>query len=110
MTDTQLEHYKRAHRYYGIHTDLTPEEKEVHKRISCIEMINSIIAYHGLEMDYILSNRYMADHLEELGLLTVMELAQAQIDEVAYIKHDVFTDSEGCSYNSIVWKDMINEK
>lgn len=105
MTDTQLEQYKKVYRYYGIHTDLTPEEKEVHKRISCINMINSIIAYEGLDMDYILSNKYMADHLEGLGLLTVMELAQAQIDDVAYIKHGVYTDSEGCSYNSIVWKE-----
>lgn len=110
MIDSQLEQLKRTCRYYGIHTDLTPEEKKLHKKIYCIDMINSILAYNGLDIDNVLSNRYMAEYIEELGLLTVMELAQAQIDDIAYIKHGVYTDSEGCSYNSIVWKDIVNER
>lgn len=105
MTDKQLEHLKRASRRYGIHTDLTDEEKAIHKKTWCIDMINSVIAYDGCKMEYILNNKYMQDYINELGVETVKELAQAQIDDVLYVKHNVYTDSEGCSYNSIVWRE-----
>ena len=33
------------------------------------------------------------------------ELVQSLVDMVDEILHDVYTDSEGCTYNSIRWKD-----
>ena len=36
----------------------------------------------------------------------VIQLIQEQIDDIAYIKDSVYTDGEGLTYNSIVWKNM----
>ena len=105
MTDKQLELLKKQSRYYGIHKDLTPEEKEIHDRISCIDTINSCIAYCSRNLDCIVRNDYMQRHVDKLGLDTVTRLAQGQLNDIVGVKYCVYTDSEGCSYNSIVWKE-----
>ena len=33
------------------------------------------------------------------------ELLESVLEKVDHVERDVFTDSEGCTYNSIVWKD-----
>ena len=105
MNDTKLEQLKRRYRYYGIHTDLTDQEKLMHKKLSCIDMINSIIAYHSRNVDVILKDTYLQSYIKELGIQTVRSLVEDQVTSVAYIRHDVYEDSDGCTYNSIGWKD-----
>ena len=105
MNDKQLEQLKKQSRYYGIHKDLTPEEKEIHDRISCIETINSCIAYCSCNLDHIVRNDYMQRHVDKLGLDAVTRLVQGQLNDVVGVKYCVYEDSEGCSYNSIVWKE-----
>ena len=110
MTHKQLEQLKKSSRYYGIVTDRTPEEKEIYDRISCIETINSCIAYCSRNLESIMRNDYMQRHIDKLGLDVVARLVQGQLNDVLCIQHCVYTDSEGCSYNSIIWKeDKDNE-
>ena len=105
MTRKQLEKLKDQSRYYGIHKDLTPEEKEIHDRISCIETINSCIAYYSRNLESIMRNDYMKGHVDKLGLDIVARLVQGQLNDVVGVQYCVYEDSEGCSYNNIVWKD-----
>ena len=110
MTYKQLKQLIDSSRYYGIHADLTPEEKEAHSRISCIETINSCIAYCSRNLASIMSNDYMQRHIDRLGPDVVARLVQGQLNDVLYVQSCVYTDSEGCSYNSIIWKeDKDNE-
>ena len=91
-----------------------PEEKwkELKKQaeiISAIRMIHSILTYTDESLwkeDYILGNKYMQSYIESLGAETVANLATKEIidfKENATINHDVYTDSEGVSYNSVDW-------
>ena len=110
MTHKQLEQFKNESRYYGIHTDLSPEEKEAHSRINCIETINSCIAYCSRNFASIMSNDYMQRHIDKLGPDVVARLVQGQLNDVVGVQYCVYEDSEGCSYNSIIWKeDKDNE-
>lgn len=83
------------------------------KELSCISMINSLLCYgHGREIDAktVLQREqshdhsYLAQYVDSLGEAKVIQLIQNQIDEIAYIKRSVYTDGEGLTYNSIVWK------
>lgn len=112
----QLREEMNAHGYgyiNGKHIK-PPKEYELRsKELDCIAMINSILAYGGFgytaeevmqreERGY---HNYLADYVKELGRDRVIALIQGQIDDVVRIRHNVGTDSEGCTYNSIVWKD-----
>ena len=92
-----------------------PHEYELREReLSCISMINSILAYNcrgwlvaEKVMQYEESRRYnyLADYVEVLGREKVIALIQAQIDSIDHVAQNVYVDSEGLMYNSIVWKD-----
>lgn len=87
------------------------KEEEV---ISTIEMIHSILTYTSKTnwtIDYVMSNEYMQSHIKELGEEKVKELAEQEIEEYkqATINKDVYTDSEDVSYNSVTFKDDVNE-
>lgn len=111
MTDKQLEQFKKQSRYYGIYKDLTPEEKEAHSIINCIETINSCIAYNSRNFASIMSNSYMQRHIDKLGQDVVARLVQGQLDDVIGVQYCVYEDREGCSYNSIIWReDKDNER
>jgi hypothetical protein len=105
MTDKELKRLIDQSRYYGIHKDLTPEEKEMHSKISCVETINSCIAYCSRNFESIMSNSYMQRHIDKLGLDVVARLVQGQLNDVIDVQYCVYEDSEGCSYNSIIWKE-----
>lgn len=83
------------------------------EELSCISMINSLLCYgHGRETDAKVvlqreqshNHSYLARYVGSLGEAKVIQLIQNQIDDIAYIKHLVYTDGEGLTYNSIVWK------
>lgn len=109
MNDKQLEQLKKQSRYYGIYKDLTPEEKEIHDRINCMETINSCIAYSSRNFESIMRNNYMQRHIDKLGLDVVARLVQGQLNDVIGVQYCVYEDSEGCSYNSIIWRDDEND-
>lgn len=80
----------------------------------CIDMINSTLAYQCegykdgeavLEHEENSWRNYLADYVEKLGREKVVALIQEQIDSIAGVEHGVFTDDEGLTYNSIVWKE-----
>lgn len=85
------------------------------EELSCISMINSILAYNwtvGCEgAEAVMrheENRYhnyLAQYVKLFGRDKVVELIQNQIDSIDNIERGVGTDSEGVSYNSIVWNE-----
>ena len=91
----------------------TEEQKRIDRELSCINMINSILAYDwsGQDAEWVMQHEekayhnYLAGYVEMFGREKVVELIQAQIDSIKEIKRNVHADSEGCSYNSIVWNE-----
>lgn len=84
-------------------------------KTSCISMIDSIICYSGfgksakqiLEDEEKAYHNYLEKYVKELGREKVLELIQGQLDDIVDIKVGVYTDYEGCTYNSIVYRDEI---
>ena len=83
------------------------------KELSCINMTNSILCYtiRGekdaatvLRKERSRKYSYLSEYVDSLGEAKVTQLIQNQIDDIAYIKDSVYTDEEGLTYNSIVWK------
>ena len=122
MTDKQLEQAKcdlreemKSHGYGYINGKYIKPPKRYLIRgaeLSCIDMINSILSYGGFgataeeimrrqEQSY---HNYLAQYVDLLGRRRVIELIQGQIDSIIAIRSSVFTDDEGITYNSIVWK------
>ena len=92
----------------------TPKEYELREReISCISMINSILAYNWfgesaeqiMQMEERAYKNYLAEYVALFSRNHVIKLIQEQIDSIKSIKRNVHTDSEGVSYNSIVWEE-----
>lgn len=124
MTDKQLQQAEaqfreemRAHGYGFIDGKYIkpPEEYEKRKQeFYCISMINSILAYQCagvtdaervMQSEERRYHNYLADYVKVLGRARVVELIQDQIDDIAYVAHNVCTDGEGLSYNAIIWKE-----
>ena len=99
--------------YFGGNRAQPPEEYRLRKEeLSCISMIDSILAYGGFgltaeqvmvfeESSY---HNYLEQYVKLFGRNKVVELIQGQIDSIESISRGVFTDSEGCTYNSINYK------
>lgn len=123
MNDKQFEQIKRELRAEMIAkgvgwingTYIKPsKEYELRTReLDCISMINSILCYSCrgfedaesvLKYEEELPHNYLADYVKALGRDKVIVLIQDQIDSIAGIKDGVFTDSEGLTYSSIIWK------
>lgn len=87
--------------------------KEIRQLMSCVEMINSVLAYNWNGetakdlLDWELSDRYksyLKEYVNHFGYDVVLDLVKEQMMDIAEISKDVFTDSEGNSYNKIIWK------
>lgn len=95
-----------------------PEECSLRsEELYCISMINSILCYSCegyddaekvMEHEENSYHNYLEDYVRQFGRDKVIALIQEQIDSIDYIKHNVHTDSEGVSYNSIIWKEELN--
>lgn len=86
----------------------TPEAERKLKELNCVEMINSILCYG----DYLKSSpeevikketRRLNKYIVLLGEDKVKELIKGQQYVIKGIKYNVYTDYEGCSYNSLVY-------
>ena len=79
-------------------------QKQLSNELSCREMINSCLCY---ETSFV-GSPYENDFIEMLGKQTVDRLYAEQCGDFftkALVKKGVYTDSEGLSYNSVMWDD-----
>lgn len=84
------------------------------KEFDCIDMINSLLCYsysgYSDDATWILHDElnsyhsYLASYVDTLGEKRVIELIQGQIDDIERVGYSVYTDSEGCTYNTLIWK------
>lgn len=125
MTAKEIQAAKDAlyEKYYGDKSRLpqnlkqpwTKEDEIFEEELSCRDMINSMLVYgDSVEKGSYGYNKYLKTYTEKGtwhdGLLTEKRLAEIIAEqkkdfEKAIVKRDVYTDSEGCSYNSCRWAD-----
>lgn len=123
MTDKMLEQKKQALREEmnskgfgwidGKYIKPPKEYKMREEELSCIDMINSILAYDwfGQDAEWVMEYEeksyynYLEDYVDMFGRDKVVELIQGQIDSIRDIKRNVHVDNEGVSYNSIIWRE-----
>lgn len=119
MNDFELEMEKKRLRDLGcgwkngVYYKGTPEQEIRKRELSCIEMINSILAYNCkgytdakavLEYEKYCYHNYLESYVAEFGEERVLELIQDQIDSIDCVHVGVSRDFEGLTYNSIQWK------
>lgn len=107
MTDKQIKEMEKTLPRWGngVPPVLTPQQEILQESLSCRDMINSILCYHGT--NNIMNNPYLKKYIESLGTILVSLLVEEQTQDFskATVLQNVLTDSEGCSYNSIIWGD-----
>ena len=79
-------------------------------------MVVSILAYDWNKndgetakqlLDWELNDRYhsyLEEYVKLLGYDTILNLIQQEMDDIDHIEQAVFTDSDGLTYNSIIYK------
>lgn len=78
------------------------------KAVGCKSMCESIVCYQSANSPegYLKNNqRYLGEYVEALGEDVVLAILKDVVDNVAEIIPDTYTDSEGCTYNTISFKD-----
>ena len=116
LAKKQLDEEMNAHGYGWINGKYTkpPQKYKLREEeLSCISMIDSILAYggFGFSAERVMQNEenryhnYLADYVEIFGRDKVVALIQGQIDSIERIESCVYTDGEGVTYNSIIWKE-----
>lgn len=88
--------------------------EKLERAVRCKSMCESIVCYGFKEgktaEEYVDGeDRYLNDYIEELGKETVVAIMKDVVDNVVRIDEDVYTDSEGCTYNHIEYKDGYKE-
>ena len=123
MTDKQLEQANKDLRdemnsqgfgwINGNYIKPPTEYEMMKKKLSCVSMINSVLAYdwHGDTAEDVMIYEenswfnYLAEYVELFGRANVVALIQEQINDIKCVKRNIYTDSEGVSYNAIIWID-----
>jgi len=125
MTQKQIEKAKDElnFKYYGDEVRIPANEKQpwtkkdkvLMEELSCRDMINSMLIYgSNTDEGSWAFNKYLASYYEgnvwHKALLTkerVLELVAEQNADFAKatVHHNVYEDSEGCTYNSCDWGD-----
>lgn len=101
MTSKQLEKAKSK----------TPYGTKEYTELSCISMMHSILVYNYYpeqgKITFPIDNQYLQKYIKTLGVERVSQLWSEQVTDFrkAKVSHNVYTDSEGCSYNSCRWAD-----
>ena len=96
----------------------TKQQKKEYAELSCREMINSIMIYGNINSPYNEKedklDRYLEERWQERGMFYVprkriIELVKEQQADFAkaVVKSGVYTDYEGCTYNTCVWADEM---
>ena len=89
--------------------EMTREEELLSEEYDCRGMMISIFAYWGInsitnEQSYCFE-KYLQKYVERLGRRRFNKVREDQLKsfEGASIRHGVYTDGEGCTYNAIDW-------
>lgn len=97
----------------------TEEQRKLSRELDCREMINSCLCYHDINAfweecpwRYGKDKSYAAPYVRDLGVERVLEICKEQERDFskARVYKNTYTDSEGLSYNSIVWHDELEER
>lgn len=92
----------------------TDKQRKTDDELDCREMINSCLCYGGIEgfwqkFDSFPEgwHSYADRYIAKLGEKRVREIVAEQERDFAKatVSYDVYTDCEGCTYNSIRWVD-----
>ena len=113
MTEKQIRSAKDSLPRLG---DMNEEQKRAYAELGCREMINSIMIYGNInspynektgKLDYYLRDYARDSGYNGIGKERVLELIREQQADFAKAKvnYGVYTDSEGCTYNSCTWGD-----
>lgn len=91
--------------------------EEVRKRcweLAAIDMIHSLLAYNYplsmsgkeiLDKEKSSSHNYLENYIDALGEESVVRLIDGERNSISDVKTCVYTDSEGVTYNSIMFSD-----
>lgn len=116
MTDKQIKAVKDS---LPRLRDMNEEQEREYAELSCREMINSIMIYGNINSPYNEKedklDRYLEERWQERGSMyyvprkRIIELVKEQQADFAkaVVKSGVYTDYEGCTYNSCVWADEM---
>jgi len=122
LSDREIDNFSGSLLRDKKYSDLSDEERRLYNELSCRSMINSILAYTEIdwkgnrpsakeivdEQDKKYKN-YLKSYIDSLGRDRVIELVQEQMDRIENVLWSVDTDSEGLSYNSIRFKERLEE-
>ena len=99
--------------YCGCAKYITPEEHREYDELSLRQMIISDFCYGGASCCGVYDDRtgrwderYGLPYAEKIGLERALEVFMEQrafLQKHATVHDNVYTDHEGCSYNSISW-------
>jgi hypothetical protein len=113
MTEKQITALKNGLPPYKKQSD---EQRLLARELCCREMINSIMIYGDInspynektgEFDYYLHSYIDGNEYSHLGKERVLELVREQQEDFKHtkVRRSVYTDCEGCTYNSCTWAD-----
>lgn len=113
MTQKQIDAAKKALPSPVDYKNWTDEQKRLAEELSCREMINSCLTYGSIddfweEYEWRFGDKsYATPFVRILGIERVKEIVIEQEKDFSKAKiiHNVYTDSEGVSYNSVLWCD-----
>ena len=103
MTWKQIKELKNSLPPRFKRNELTDEQRRMYDELDCISMINSCLIY----WTSFLNSHYKDNYIEDLWEKRVIELyneQKADFDKSQVLSW-VYTDAEGCTYNSIKWRD-----
>lgn len=110
MTEKQIETAKKA--LPGFLESMTRQQRRLYEELSCRNMINSCLIYGSARYNFYDPTTgefgyYAKDYMKQLGKKTVLRLWNEEFEDFsrATVKHDVYTDAEGVTYNSCIWED-----
>ena len=80
--------------------------KAVNSELSLKEMLISCFAYGGISKDSYHFEKYILPYQKRMSLKTFEDVYNEMLESFnnAKIEHCVYTDGEGCTYNSIVYQ------
>lgn len=113
MTQREIDAAKKTLPSRFEYKNWTEEQKKLDEELSCREMVNSCLCYGSIkdfweECPWRWGDKsYAASHIRKLGMERVKEIVKEQEADFAkaIVRRNVFTDSEGVTYNSILWAD-----
>lgn len=118
MTDKQIRAAMDAIPHGMNYNSATKQQKREYAELSCREMINSIMIYGNIKspynekedkLDRYLEERWQKHDIFYVPRKRIIEIVKEQQADFAkaVVKSGVYTDFEGCTYNTCVWADEM---